>query len=103
MKRSGKLPDTPRIHGVRRRLARWRQTRPHPRAPIPAAVWAAAGWPRGHADRSVGRAALRVSQSARHRDQVFGLRLAGVLARAEAPLAGALSVVAHGRDGGGTP
>jgi len=39
---TGKLPDTPRIHGVRRRLARWRQTRPHPRAPIPAAVWAAA-------------------------------------------------------------
>lgn len=27
---------------VRRQLARWRQTRPHPRAPIPAAVWAAA-------------------------------------------------------------
>ena len=42
MKRSGKLPDTPRIHGVRRQLARWRQTRPHARAPIPAAVWAAA-------------------------------------------------------------
>ena len=42
MKRSGKLPDTPRIHGLRRQLARWRQTRPHPRAPIPAAVWAAA-------------------------------------------------------------
>ena len=42
MKRSGKLPDTPRIHGVRRQLARWRQTRPHPRAPIPSAVWAAA-------------------------------------------------------------
>jgi hypothetical protein len=42
MKRSGKLPETPRIHGVRRQLARWRQTRPHPRAPIPAAVWAAA-------------------------------------------------------------
>ena len=42
MKRSGKLPDTLRIHGVRRQLARWRQTRPHPRAPIPAAVWAAA-------------------------------------------------------------
>ena len=42
MKRSGKLPDTPQIHGVRRQLARWRQTRPHPRAPIPAAVWAAA-------------------------------------------------------------
>lgn len=42
MKRSGKLPDTPRIHSVRRQLARWRQTRPHLRAPIPAAVWAAA-------------------------------------------------------------
>ena len=39
---TGKLPDTRRIHGLRRRLARWRQTRPHPRAPIPAAVWAAA-------------------------------------------------------------
>ena len=219
MKRSGKVPDTPRIHGVRRQLARWRQTRPHPRAPIPAAVWAAAvalarqhgiysiaralpidygalkaqvaradgltevagpptfvelavttpppgarvchrvrrparqapsagpwsrrgghrgadagarrargviqsrrrcgSWsrsrpriserdrwvrarvPRGPRDRSVRRRALRVSQSSQHRDQVFGLRLAGVLARAEAPVAGALSVVAHGRDGGG--
>ena len=39
---TGKLPDTPRIRRVRRRLARWRQTRPHARAPIPAAVWAAA-------------------------------------------------------------
>ena len=39
---TGKFPDTPRIHGVRRRLERWRQTRPHQRAPIPAAVWAAA-------------------------------------------------------------
>ena len=39
---TGKLPDTRRIHGLRRRLARWRQTRPHQRAPIPAAVWAAA-------------------------------------------------------------
>lgn len=39
---TGTLPDTPRIHSVRRRLAHWRQTRPHRRAPIPAAVWAAA-------------------------------------------------------------
>ena len=39
---TGTLPDTPRIRGLRRRLARWRQTRPHQRAPIPAAVWAAA-------------------------------------------------------------
>lgn len=39
---TGTLPDTRRIHGLRRRLARWRQTRPHQRAPIPAAVWAAA-------------------------------------------------------------
>lgn len=39
---NGTLPDTPRIHGVRRRLERWRQTRPHARAPIPVAVWAAA-------------------------------------------------------------
>ena len=39
---TGTRPDSSRIHGVRRRLARWRQTRPHPRAPIPAAVWAAA-------------------------------------------------------------
>ena len=39
---TGKLPDTRRIRGLRRRLARWRQTRPHQRAPIPAAVWAAA-------------------------------------------------------------
>jgi len=39
---TGKFPDTPRLRGVRRRLERWRQTRPHQRAPIPAAVWAAA-------------------------------------------------------------
>ena len=39
---TGTLPDTRRIHGLRRRLARWRQTRPYQRAPIPAAVWAAA-------------------------------------------------------------
>jgi len=39
---TGKLPDTRRIHGLRRRLARWRQTRPHQRAPFPEAVWAAA-------------------------------------------------------------
>jgi hypothetical protein len=39
---TGKLPDTRRIHGLRRRLERWRQTRPHQRAAIPAAVWAAA-------------------------------------------------------------
>ena len=38
----GTLLDTSRIHRVRRRLERWRQTRPHQRAPIPAAVWAAA-------------------------------------------------------------
>ena len=36
------LPDTPRIRGVRRRLERWRQSRPHQRAPFPEAVWAAA-------------------------------------------------------------
>lgn len=42
MTRTGTLPDTRRIHGLRRRLERWRQTRPHQRAPIPAAVWAAA-------------------------------------------------------------
>ena len=39
---TGTIPDTPRIHRVRRRLARWRETRAHQRAPIPAAVWAAA-------------------------------------------------------------
>ena len=39
---TGKLPDTRRIHCLRRRLARWRQTRPHQRAPFPEAVWAAA-------------------------------------------------------------
>jgi len=38
----GKLPETPRIHDVRRRLERWRQTRPHQRAPFPEVVWAAA-------------------------------------------------------------
>ena len=31
-----------RIEGVRRRLERWRRTRPHPRAPIPEAIWTAA-------------------------------------------------------------
>jgi len=42
MRSTGKLPDTPRIQGVRRRLERWRQTRPHQRAPFPKRVWAAA-------------------------------------------------------------
>ena len=40
--RTGTFPDTPRIRGVRRRLARWRRTRPHQRAPFPEAVWRAA-------------------------------------------------------------
>jgi len=30
------------MHGVRRRVERWRQVRPHQRAPFPQAVWAAA-------------------------------------------------------------
>ena len=42
MTTTGAFPDTPRIRGVRRRLERWRQTRPHQRAPIPEALWAAA-------------------------------------------------------------
>ena len=42
MTTSGTFPETPRIRGVRRRLARWRQTRPHQRAPFPEALWAAA-------------------------------------------------------------
>jgi hypothetical protein len=42
MRSTGKLPDTPRIRGVRRRLERWRQTRPHQRAAFPKALWAAA-------------------------------------------------------------
>jgi hypothetical protein len=33
---------SPRIDGVRRRLERWRETRVHPRSPIPPAIWAAA-------------------------------------------------------------
>ena len=37
-----KFPESRRMQGVRRRLARWRQTRPHQRAPIPPEVWAAA-------------------------------------------------------------
>ena len=32
----------PRLETVRRRLDRWRQTRRHPRAPLPARLWAAA-------------------------------------------------------------
>jgi len=32
----------PRIETVRRRLDRWRQTRRHPRAPLPPRLWAAA-------------------------------------------------------------
>lgn len=39
---TGRFPDTPRMRSVRRRLERWRQTRPHQRAPFPKAVWAAA-------------------------------------------------------------
>lgn len=42
MRSTGRLPDTPRIRGVRRRLERWRQTRPHQRAAFPRALWAAA-------------------------------------------------------------
>jgi len=32
----------PRLETVQRRLARWRQTRPHPRAPLPPRLWNAA-------------------------------------------------------------
>jgi len=42
MATAGKLPDSPRMHSLRQRLERWRRTRAHARAPIPAAVWAAA-------------------------------------------------------------
>jgi hypothetical protein len=42
MRSTGKLPDTPRIRRVRRRLERWRQRRPHQRAAFPKALWAAA-------------------------------------------------------------
>jgi hypothetical protein len=37
-----KLPDSTGLDRVRQRLARWRRTRASARAPIPAAVWAAA-------------------------------------------------------------
>ena len=33
---------SPRLERVRQRLERWRRTRPHPRAPIPEPIWAAA-------------------------------------------------------------
>ena len=42
MRSTGKLPDTPRIRRVRRRLERWRQNRPHQRAAFPRALWTAA-------------------------------------------------------------
>ena len=32
----------PRLETVRRRLDRWRQIRPHPRAPVPPRLWVAA-------------------------------------------------------------
>ena len=37
-----KLPRVAGMEQVRRRLERWRGTRPHPRSPIPDDVWAAA-------------------------------------------------------------
>ena len=42
MTTSGTFPNSPRTRGVRRRVERWRQTRPHQRAPFPEPVWAAA-------------------------------------------------------------
>lgn len=42
MATAGRLPDSTRMHSVRQRLERWRRTRASARAPIPAALWAAA-------------------------------------------------------------
>jgi hypothetical protein len=42
MATAGELRDSTRIHSVRQRLERWRRTRAYARAPIPAALWAAA-------------------------------------------------------------
>jgi hypothetical protein len=42
MRSTGKVPDTPRIRRVRRRLEGWRQKRPHQRAAFPRALWTAA-------------------------------------------------------------
>jgi hypothetical protein len=36
------IPNSTRLEHTRRRVARWRETRPHRHAPMPAALWAAA-------------------------------------------------------------